>query len=104
MRQHHKRLLLNNIYFSSGMQENVWSKPADAEAVSHAYKAMYIHTQEVVNLPHTGKRIMQNSHRFCSLHTISGCLTHYDECLLLPNISTSVPTNCEMLRVMHRII
>jgi hypothetical protein len=59
MQQLHKHLLLNSICFSSDIQENVWNKPTGTTADSLVYKASYIHTQEVVNIPVTGKKVIQ---------------------------------------------
>jgi hypothetical protein len=59
MQQLHKNLLLNSICFSSGIQENVWSKPIGTTTDSLVYKASYIHMQEVVNIPVTGKKVIQ---------------------------------------------
>jgi hypothetical protein len=59
MQQLHKHLLLNSICFSSDIQENVWSKPTGTTTDSLVYKASYIHMQEVVNIPLTGKKVIQ---------------------------------------------
>jgi hypothetical protein len=77
MQQRPERLLLNGIYFSCGIRESFWSKPAGATTESLVYKATYSLMQEVVNFTHTGKKVIQNFHRFRSLQTVFGSLRHH---------------------------